>query len=156
MKRKECYRFRRLASRAYYYSMKDLYTVRYREYRKQRTLLIRVSKRAAAEVDADRCGRPYTLIVKRVLKCRTLTTRNAREVRHVIEGLFPHRDVFPLLDRGDVVTSPLFTRDKIDIAAWRIRADKAPGSDLLPSLVVREAARAGLEALLEVYNACLK
>ena len=159
--RRECINARRLASRARNRPDAAAKNAVFKGAQKQLRKAIKQSKvrcwvELCREVDMDPWGLGYKIVTRKLGLFGPPELLDAPTTERVIEELFPVHPPRRIRTYDVPVHAiPLFTEEKLIVAAKSLKKGRAPGPNGIPAEVLQVIALRCPAVLLQIYNACL-
>ncbi|XP_011309475.1 uncharacterized protein [Fopius arisanus] len=159
--RKECNAARRRAQRTRKTQNWTTLDGKYREIRRKFAKAITRGKASAwkeltAQVEDDRWGRPYTVVIAR-LKYQTLPPPTCSILLNkIVRELFPSQPDFRRIDgQNEQHTIPCITMEELLEAETRVGCSKAVDLDGFPNAAIKATIKTLPDLFLDVCNRCL-
>lgn len=122
---------------------------------------IRRSKRECCEklcqqVEENPWGLPYRLVTKKLVRRKNIPRITLpSKLKSIVNGLFLRHTIGNSPKRSGTHIFPEIITAEIKVWAAKIPSGKAPGSDGVPDLIIKEIAKGKPEILSNVFNSCL-
>lgn len=158
--RRNCLKRRRKFTRAKRRGSANIEHAQYKDAKKALQIAIQDSKKNKWEelrddINRDPFGLGYKIVMKK-LGAQTPTKEMSDETMgNIVSTLFPTHEI--RTDPVDeLITTPIpFTTEELQMAAKKLKNNKAPGPDGVPTEVLKDIADARPDILVNMYNHCL-
>ncbi|XP_073821380.1 uncharacterized protein [Musca autumnalis] len=158
--RAKCLKQRRKYTRAKRRGPANIEHAEYKEAKKALQITIQESKQRKWEemrqdINRDPFGLGYKVVMKKLGAQTPTNVMDVETMGNIVNTLFPTHETRVETTTNVHVTPTMFTMEELKLAATKLKNNKAPGPDGVPSEVLKEIAEARPNILLNMYNQCM-